>query len=71
MANTKALISFAVNAKLICVFVFAYTKSQFSHNEAHINPSFIVETFQIIDAILTKQPLEVWIKYLFLSSLVS
>ena len=29
------LISFAVTAKLICVFVFAYTKSRFSHNEAH------------------------------------
>ena len=39
VAKTKALISFAVNgvtAKLICVFVFAYAKSQFSHNEAQI-----------------------------------
>ena len=36
MAKTKALISFAVTAKLICVFVFAYAKSRFSHNEAHI-----------------------------------
>ena len=35
VAKTKALISFAVTAKLICVFVFAYTKSRFSHNEAH------------------------------------
>ena len=34
--KTKALISFAVSAKLICIFVFAYSKSQFSHNEAHI-----------------------------------
>ena len=33
--KTKALISFAVTAKLICVFVFAYAKSRFSHNEAH------------------------------------
>ena len=30
------MISFAVTAKLICVFVFAYAKSQFSHNEAQI-----------------------------------
>ena len=30
------MISFAVTAKLICVFVFAYAKSRFSHNEAHI-----------------------------------
>ena len=36
MAKTKALISFAVTAKLICVFVFAYAKSQFSHDAAHI-----------------------------------
>ena len=36
MAKTKALISFAVAAKLICVFVFAYAKSRFSHDVAHI-----------------------------------
>ena len=35
-AKTKALISFAVTAKLICVLVFAYAKSRFSHDEAHI-----------------------------------
>ena len=29
MAETKALISFAVTAKLICVFVFAYAKAGF------------------------------------------
>ena len=31
--KTKALISFA---ELICVFVFAYAKSWFSHEEAHM-----------------------------------
>ena len=36
IAKTKALISFAVTAKLICVFVFAYAKSRISHDEAHI-----------------------------------
>ena len=36
VAKTKALISFAVTAKLICYFVFAYAKSRFSHNEAHL-----------------------------------
>ena len=36
VAKTKALISFAVTAKLICVFVFAYTKCLFSHDAAHI-----------------------------------
>ena len=36
VAKTKALISFAVTAKLICVFIFAYAKSRFSHDEAHL-----------------------------------
>ena len=31
-------ISFAVTAKLICVFVFAYAKRLFSHDAAHILP---------------------------------
>ena len=33
-AKTKALISFAVTAKLICVFVFAYADCWFSHEAA-------------------------------------
>ena len=36
VAKTKALISFAVTAKLICVFVIAYTKIRFSHDAAHL-----------------------------------
>ena len=36
MAKTKALISFAVTANVICVFVFAYAKSRFSHDAAQI-----------------------------------
>ena len=36
MAKPKALISFAVTAKLICAFVFAYAKCWFSHDVAHI-----------------------------------
>ena len=39
MAKTKALISFAVTAKLICVFVFAYAKNRFSHDAAHLSLS--------------------------------
>ena len=35
VAKTKALISFAVTAKLICVFVFAYADCWFSHGAAH------------------------------------
>ena len=36
VAKTKALISFAVTAKLICVFVFAYAKIRFSHDAAQM-----------------------------------
>ena len=36
VAKTKVLISFAVTAKLICVFVFAYAKHLFSHDAAHL-----------------------------------
>ena len=33
VAKTKALISFAVTTKLICVFDFAYSKRRFSHGD--------------------------------------
>ena len=36
MAKTKAVISFAVTAKLICVFVFANAKIRFAHVAAQI-----------------------------------
>ena len=36
VAKTRALISCAVTAQLICVFVFAYASNRFSHNEAHV-----------------------------------
>ena len=36
VSKTKALISFAVTAKLICVFFSAYAKSRFSHDAAQI-----------------------------------
>ena len=36
VAKTKALISFAVTTKLICVFVFAYAVCLFSHEAAHL-----------------------------------
>ena len=35
VAKTKALISCAVTAQLICAFVFAYAKSRFSHDATH------------------------------------
>ena len=36
--KTKALISFAVPVKLICVFVFAYADCWFSHVSAQMFP---------------------------------
>ena len=41
VAKTKALISFAVTAKLICVFVLTYAKCCFSHGPAQ----FIIYSF--------------------------
>ena len=41
VAKTKPLISFVVTAKRICVFVFAYAKSWFSHDEAHMLSVYI------------------------------
>ena len=38
--KTKALISFAVTAKLICVFVFAYSNSGFLTSRLILNPDF-------------------------------
>ena len=46
MAKTKALISFAVTAKLICVFVYAYAKNWFSHEESQIKQGLV---FKLID----------------------
>ena len=39
-SENKALISFAITAKLICVFVFAYAKSRFSHDAAQLKLSW-------------------------------
>ena len=40
VAKTKALISSAVTAQLICAFVFAYAKIRFSHVAAHLISDF-------------------------------
>ena len=36
VAKTKALMSCAVTVQLICAFVFAYAKSRFSYDAAHV-----------------------------------
>ena len=47
VAKTKALISFAVTVKLICVFVFAYANIWFSHDAAHLTLRVITVCFQV------------------------
>ena len=42
------LISFAVTAKLICVFVFAYADCWFSHEAAQIFRKYMLINFRII-----------------------
>ena len=53
VAKTKALISFAVTAKLICVFVCAYADCWFSHGAAHLSSSLSSLCFECFD-FLTK-----------------
>ena len=53
VAKTKALISFAVTAKLICIFVFAYAKSRFSHNEAHLDQLKLYCGYSLMNVVKT------------------
>ena len=46
VAKTKAMISFAVTAKLICPFVFAYADCWLCHGMAHL----ILGQYVIINA---------------------
>ena len=50
IAKTKALISFAVTAKLICVFVFAYAKSRFSHDAAQIKSRLFMNIVHAVES---------------------
>ena len=45
VAKTKALISCAVTAQLIFVFIFAYAKSRFSHDAAHMIRIVVMKEF--------------------------
>ena len=48
VGKTKALISFSVTAKLICVFVFAFADCWFSHEAALILYSIFVKIFTFL-----------------------
>ena len=54
VAKTKALISFAVIAKLICFFVFAYAKCGFSHEMAHL---MFVPNFKLLGLVVPEKSL--------------
>ena len=59
VAKTKALISCALSAQLICVFVLACAISRFSHNGAHLSRTkakINYVTFQHI--VVSDQPLQ-------------
>ena len=46
VAKTKALISCAVTLYLICTFVFAYAKSRFFHDAAHIETRSMILSYK-------------------------
>ena len=46
VAKTKALISFAATAKLICIFVFSYANCWFSHDMAQMLINYILHQSQ-------------------------
>ena len=51
-SENKGADQLAVTAKMICVFVFAYSKIWYSHNEAHICYSNINITKYILQIII-------------------
>ena len=53
VAKTKALISFAVTAKLVCVFIFAY-----AHNEAHMGHDHMVSRMFCIHVLILHEVYE-------------
>ena len=59
VVKTKVLISFAVTAKLICVFVFAYAKIRFSYDEAHINKGHVL--LRRVFSLIQKSDQNYWI----------
>ena len=60
VAKTKALISFAVTAKLICVFVFAYAKSRFSYDPAHIFQTVFSINRSYVNILTKDQNFKTW-----------
>ena len=56
VAKTKALIRFAATAKLICVFVFAYAISRFSHDVAQYDRTWPTQIHvRLSESLIEKQ----------------
>ena len=73
MAKTKALISFAATAKLICVFVFAFAKSRVSHDAAHMNlikPAFAYAKTKSADHLRDNRAADQCLCFLYIDSTI-
>ena len=51
-AKTKALVSFAITAKMIGVLVFAYAKNRFSHDAAQSAFTCILPLFMLSQVVI-------------------
>ena len=63
--KTKALISFAVTAKLICAFVFANADCWFSHAVVHFKNNLPVNKDQDLEQVKCLKLLNVFVLLLF------
>ena len=61
VVKTKALISFAVTAKLICAFVLALAKIKFSYGAAHIQYNYMYFIPSLISFSPFFQYLQLWL----------
>ena len=50
VAKSDVLISYAVPVQLICAFVFAYAKSRFSRDAAHLMSLSVIHKIYIVGA---------------------
>ena len=65
VAKTKTLISFAVTAKLICVFVFAHAKIGFSRRGSYVGWSYYFCLHEVIHCITVISWATLWVNMLF------
>ena len=54
VAKIKALISCVVTGQLICIFVFAYAKTRFPHDAAHVSKGRTCTVFPQVKLVITE-----------------